>query len=95
VIVDTSAIIAILRDEPEAKAFAEAIAGAVRRRVSAATYVEAAAVIDSSADPVASRRLDDLFQEAEFVIESVTAEQARVARDAYRGSGRASTRKGK
>ena len=93
-IVDTSAIIAILRDEPEAKAFAEAIAGAARRRVSAATYLEAAAVIDSSADPVASRRFDDLFQEAEFVIESVTAEQARVARDAYRDFGKGRHRAG-
>jgi ribonuclease VapC len=94
VIVDTSAIIAILRDEPEAKAFAEAIARAVRRRVSAATYVEAAAVIDASNDPVASRRFDDLFQEAEFVIESVTAEQARVARDAYRDFGKGRHRAG-
>jgi len=94
VIVDTSAIIAILRDEPEAKAFAEGIAGAVQRRVSAATYVEAAAVIDSSKDPVASRRFDDLFQEAEFVIESVTAEQARVARDAYRDFGKGRHRAG-
>ena len=93
-IVDTSAIIAILRDEPEAKAFAEGIAGAVQRRVSAATYVEAAAVIDSSKDPVASRRFDDLFQEAEFVIESVTAEQARVARDAYRDFGKGRHRAG-
>jgi len=94
VIVDTSAIIAILRNEPEAKAFAEAIAGTVRRRVSAATYVEAAAVIDSSGDPVASRRFDDLFQEAGFVIESVTAEQARVARDAYRDFGKGRHRAG-
>jgi ribonuclease VapC len=89
-IVDTSALIAILRDEPEAAACARAIEGAVKRRISAASYVEAAAVIDGSRDPVASRRFDDLVKEAELVIEPVTPAQALIARDAYRDFGRGS-----
>jgi ribonuclease VapC len=89
-IVDTSALIAILRDEPKAREFAIAIAGADRRRVSAANYLEAAIVIDGSRDPIASRRFDDLVREAEISIELVTAEQARVAREAYRDFGRGS-----
>jgi ribonuclease VapC len=90
VIVDTSAIVAILRAEADAQSLAGAIAGAKIRRVSAVNYVEAAAVIDGSRSPVASRRFDDFFREAELVIEPVTAEQARIAREAYRDFGKGS-----
>ena len=89
-IVDTSALIVILRDEAEARAFAIAIADADRRRLSAANYLEAAIVIDGSRNPIASRRFDDLLREAEIVIEPVTEQQARVAREAYRDFGRGS-----
>ena len=89
-IVDTSALIAILRDEPEARQFAIAIAEADRRRISAANYLESAIVIDGSRDPIASRRFDDLLREAEIVIHPVTEEQARIAREAYRDFGRGS-----
>jgi ribonuclease VapC len=89
-IVDTSALIAILRDEPEAQAFATAIADAEHRRISAANYLEAAIVIDGSRNPIASRRFDDLLRAAEIVIEPVTEEQAKVAREAYRDFGRGS-----
>jgi ribonuclease VapC len=90
VIVDTSALIAILRHERDAMSYAKAIAGATIRRISAANYVETAAVIDASHDPIASRRFDDLLQEARFVIEPVTEVQARIAREAYRDFGRGS-----
>jgi ribonuclease VapC len=89
-IIDASALIAILRDEPEARTFAKAIAGTNIRRVSAVNYVEAAAVIDASRNPVASRRLDDLFREAQLIIETVTEAQARIAREAYRDFGKGS-----
>jgi ribonuclease VapC len=75
-ITDALALIAILRDEPEARTFVK--------------YVEAAAVIDASRNPVASRRLDDLFREAELIIEQVTEAQARIAREAYRDFGKGS-----
>lgn len=87
-IVDTSALIVILRDEPDALSYAKAIAKASVRRISAANYVEAAAVIDASRDPIASRRFDDLLREAQVVIEPVTEAQARLAREAYRDFGR-------
>ncbi len=89
-IVDTSAIVAILRAEPDAQSFAAAISGARVRRVSAVNYVEAAAVIDGSRNPIASRRFDDFFREASFTIEAVTAEQARIAREAYKDFGKGS-----
>jgi ribonuclease VapC len=53
-------------------------------------YVEAAAVVEWSRDPVANRRFDDLLQQAGIVIEDVTEKQARIARDAYRDFGRGS-----
>jgi ribonuclease VapC len=89
-IVDTSAIIAILRDEPETEKFSRAIQGTRIRRVSAVNFVEAAAVIDGARDPIASRRFDDFFREASLVIEAVTAEQGRIAREAYRDFGKGS-----
>jgi ribonuclease VapC len=89
-IVDASAIIAILRDEPEARSFANAIAAAKARRISAVNYVEAAVVIDGSRNPIASRRFDDLFRVAELVVEPVTETQARIAREAYRDFGKGS-----
>jgi ribonuclease VapC len=89
-IIDTSALIAILRDEPEALSYAKAIARARSRRVSAVNYVEAAAVIDGSRDPIASRRFDELFREAQLVVEPVTEAQARMAREAYRDFGKGS-----
>ena len=89
-IVDSSALIAILRNEPEAAFCADAIATAPIRRISAATFVEVAAVIDGSRDPIASRRFDELIAEAGMIIEPVTEAQARLARDAYRDFGKGS-----
>jgi len=89
-IIDTSAIVAILRQEPEARRFAEAIEAAPVRRVSATTYVEIGAVIDGARDPVASRLVDALLAMAGIIIEPVTAAQARIAREAYRDFGKGS-----
>ncbi len=89
-IVDTSALIAILRGEEDAVVYAQAIANADVGRISAATYVETAAVIDINRDPIASRRFDDLLREARLVVEPVTEAQARIAREAYRDFGRGS-----
>lgn len=89
-IIDTSAVIAILRQEPEARRFAEAIEAAAVRRISAATYVEIGAVIDGGRDPVASRLVDEMLTMAGIVIEKVTAQQGRIARDAYRDFGKGS-----
>ena len=89
-IIDASAIIAILRDEPEAMSCARAIADTTMRRVSAVNFVESAVVIDASRDPIATRRFDDFVKEANISIEPVTETQAQIARDAYRDFGRGS-----
>jgi ribonuclease VapC len=89
-ILDTSAIIAILRDESEAMSCAQAISDAMSRRVSAVNFVESAVVIDASRDPIATRRFDDFIKEANIVIEPVTEIQAQIARAAYRDFGKGS-----
>jgi ribonuclease VapC len=91
VIVDSSALVAILHDEPEAASCLRAIyAAAEQCRVSAANFLEAAIVIDAGRSPVASRCFDDLLREAAIVVEPVTETQARIAREAYRDYGRGS-----
>ncbi|MGH3320284.1 MAG: type II toxin-antitoxin system VapC family toxin [Streptosporangiaceae bacterium] len=89
-ILDSSALIVILRDEPEAAAFATAIEAADERRISAANFLEAAVVIDDSRDPVATRRFDQLISEAEVTVAPVTEGQARIARAAYADFGKGS-----
>jgi ribonuclease VapC len=89
-ILDTSALIAILRYEAEAPEFARIIESASQPRISAVSYVEAGAVIDGSKDPIASRRFDELIEAAQITIEPVTEAQARIARQAYRDFGKTS-----
>ena len=88
-IVDSSAIIAVLKQEPEAASFAALMADDPRVRISAANYVEAGVVIDR-AGPVASRGLDQFIDDAQISIEPVSARQAEVARQAYRDFGKGS-----
>ena len=87
-ILDSSAIIAVLRTEPEAADFARAIESAEKRHVSAVSYVEAAVVIDSGRSPVSSGRFDDFFRTSRVTIEAVTVQQAQIARQAYRDFGK-------
>jgi ribonuclease VapC len=88
VILDSSAIIAILRAEPEAQDFARAVISAEARRVSAVSYVESAVVIDSGKNAVASRRFDEFFRVSRIAVEAVTPRQAEIARQAYRDFGK-------
>ena len=89
-IVDTSALVAVLRDEPDAAAFVEALAAAPSPRMSAGTYLETAVAVDANRDPVLSRRLDDLLAAAEVSVQPVTKEHADMARQAYRDFGKGS-----
>jgi ribonuclease VapC len=90
VIVDTSALIAIVRREEDADKYLMALARAADIRVSAATWLETAVVVDAARDPVMSGRFDDLIREAGMVVDAVTVEHARIARQAYRDFGKES-----
>ncbi len=89
-ILDSSALIAILRAEPTAGACAAAMERAASLSISAANYVETAIVIDASRDPIASRRFDQLIKDAKVAVAPVGEGQARIAREAYRDFGRGS-----
>jgi ribonuclease VapC len=93
-IVDTSAVIAILKGEVEASKLATALAQRRTCRMSAANYFEAAVVTDGNRNPVLSRRLDDLLRDAAIVVEPVTLKQAQIAREAYRDFGKGRHRAG-
>ena len=84
-IIDSSAILAILFDEPDAPVYACAMAGADRCRLSAATYAEVSIIADAQGD---GRSLDTLFKRLDIRIEPVTEEQAKIAREAYRDYGK-------
>lgn len=86
-IVDTSAVVAILKSEPERDAMLNSMSD-VAPKMSAASYLEAAIVIDGLGDPVKSRRLDELLTTLGVEIVPVTAEQARIARRAHQDYGR-------
>jgi ribonuclease VapC len=94
VIIDTSVIIAILRDEPDAAAIGEILGRSQDCRMSAVSYVEVAVVVDHNRNPVLSRRLDDLLRDVEIAVEPVTLNQARIAREAYRDFGKGRHRAG-
>ena len=90
-IIDASALVALVRVEPDADRFFRALSETREpKRMSAANWLEAAIVIDGSKSPIASRRFDEAVAEARIVIEPVTLEQADIARAAYRDFGRGS-----
>jgi ribonuclease VapC len=90
-IVDTSAVIAVLKEESDAPRFLRALTiSAEPRRMSAANYLEAAIVVDANRNPLLSRRFDDLIVQTEIRAEPVTLEQADIARAAYRDFGKGS-----
>jgi ribonuclease VapC len=88
-IVDASALVAVLREEPGSQIILETI-NAETCRISAATFVETAIVVDSRRDPVASRELDEFLNVANITITPVDEAQARIAREAYRDFGKGS-----
>lgn len=89
-IIDTSAIVAILEEEPEAEDLLEALHSSSSLTMSAATYVECGIVLDGRGDAVLSRRLDELLRELDVTIAPVTPRLAALARAAYRDFGRGS-----
>jgi len=87
-VIDSSALIAILEDEPEAVLMAEAIAQAEICLLSAVSLVETTMVIESRHGEVAGHELDQLVEKSAIKIMSVTPEQATIARQAFRRYGK-------
>jgi ribonuclease VapC len=90
VIVDSSALVAITRNEPDIERFVRALTDAPRPLMSAATYVETAVVVEGSRRPDEIRIFDDAFEEFGISIEPFTEAHALAARAAYRRFGKGS-----
>jgi ribonuclease VapC len=82
-VLDTSALLAILLDEPERRAFNEAIEAAGTRAMSVATLVEISIVLESRSGAEALRDLDTFVERAGIELAPVDREQASVARRAF------------
>jgi ribonuclease VapC len=87
-VLDTSALLALLLDEPEAEDFRAAVEDDTTRLVSAATLLETALVIEARKGEPGGRELDALVQKAEVVVVPVEAEHVSEARRAYRRFGK-------
>lgn len=89
-VLDTSAVVAILQREAEAERLIAAVESATPRRMSAATLVEAGIVLQSRYGDHGERELDLFVQRAGVEVIPVTADHAELARRAYRlfGKGR-------
>ena len=87
-VVDTSALIAILQDEPERRVFNEAIEAAETCAMSTASFLETSMIIESRYGPDGTRDLDLFISKARITFASVDADQAYVARDAFRRYGK-------
>jgi ribonuclease VapC len=93
-VIGTSALLAVLLDEPERRAFNEAIEAAESRMMSAATFVEASIVIESRFGAEGIRDLDLFLERAGIGLAAVDAEQAQVARRAFSRFGKGRHRAG-
>ncbi|MGD0829417.1 MAG: type II toxin-antitoxin system VapC family toxin [Terracidiphilus sp.] len=89
-IVDSSALIAILKHEPQWQAFSKTLDLAESSRISAANYLETSIVVDDWKSPTLSINFDELIERFKIVIEPVTETQAKIARQAYRDYGKGS-----
>lgn len=87
-VIDTSALVAILFDEPEREELVEVIAQARRRLISAATLVEASLVVEARGGEPAGRELDLFLHRAGVDVIAVDEEQSSLARSAWRRYGK-------
>jgi ribonuclease VapC len=88
VILDTSALVAILVKEPDSGRYIEAISNAPRCRISAGNFIELSIVIEGQFGLEVLRQCDALIRRIGIVIEPVTVEQAHVARQAFSDFGK-------
>ncbi len=87
-IIDTSALVAILDQEPEAERIARILAATPERRLSAANLVEVGIVMQARRGDDGARDVDLLLAKLRVEIVPFTARQAEIARKAFRRYGR-------
>jgi ribonuclease VapC len=87
-VVDTSALVAILQNEPERRKFNEAIEAGETRSMSTASFLETSVILESRFGADGVRDLDLFISKAQIVLVSVDEEQAYMARDGFRKYGK-------
>ena len=93
-IVDTSALVAVLYGEPEARDFVERIRAADVCRISVANHVELSMVVENQLGANGTRQVDAFLRRAGVVVEPVTLEQGDLARQAFLDFGKGRHRAG-
>ena len=93
-VIDTSAILAILQGEPERRIFIEAIEAAESTRMSVASFVETSIVIESRYGSEGLRDLDRFISRASIELIPVDTEQGQLARSAFSRFGKGRHRAG-
>ena len=87
-VVDSSAVLAILFNEPERDLFSDALAAGGVRLMSSVNALETAVVVSSRKGSDGAREFDLLLHRAEFEVVSFTPDHLRLARDAYERYGK-------
>ncbi|MFY9740706.1 MAG: type II toxin-antitoxin system VapC family toxin [Candidatus Sulfotelmatobacter sp.] len=87
-VIDTSALVAILRQESGAESLLSLLTAASSRRISAASLLETAIVIEAKSGERGGEQLDLFLARAQIEVEPVTSEHVRIARKAWRRYGK-------
>jgi ribonuclease VapC len=87
-ILDTSALVAVLFGEPEADTYTRLIHNADRCLMSAGSFLELSIVIERQTGPEVARQCDMFFRRAGIIVEPFTVEQAHIARQAFHDFGK-------
>ncbi len=87
-VLDTSALLTVLFDEPERRQFNEVIAADPNRLLSTASFLETGIVIETRSGEAGGRDLDLFVHRAEIALVPVDADQAEIARRAFRRFGK-------
>jgi len=93
-VIDTSAVLAILQREPERRSFIEAIKAADSTRLSVASFVESSMVIESRYGAEGLRDLDRFISRASIELIPVDQDQGQLARSAFSRFGKGRHRAG-
>jgi ribonuclease VapC len=87
-VLDTSAIMAILQNEPQRRRFNEAIEAADTRSLSTASFVESSMIVESRYGADGVRDLDLFIAKSQVSLVAVDEDQANLARRAFRKFGK-------
>jgi ribonuclease VapC len=87
-VVDTSALLAVLLEEPDGALFLARLGGTQRPLLSAANWLELGIVVDARKGPQWLADLDAFLEGLDVAVVPVSLSQARIARDTYRRFGK-------